>query len=78
MAHKRRDKHLKRKIVLYMVGVIVCSIILLTAGFYLYVMRDIPSVKVLKRLENKPVSSLWCEWRINLPDCTGQQDFCHL
>ncbi len=42
-----------------MVGVIVCSIILLTAGFYLYVMRDIPSVKVLKRLENKPVSSIY-------------------
>jgi len=50
---------LKRKIVIYMIGVIVCSIILLTAGFYLYVMRDIPSVKVLKSLENKPVSSIY-------------------
>ena len=42
-----------------MVLMVVCSIILLALGFYLYVMRDIPSVKVLKRLENKPVSSIY-------------------
>jgi penicillin-binding protein 1A len=42
-----------------MVLMVVCSIILLSLGFYLYVMRDIPSVKVLKRLENKPVSSIY-------------------
>jgi penicillin-binding protein 1A len=32
---------------------------LLSLGFYFYVMRDIPSVKVLKNLENKPVSSIY-------------------
>ncbi len=42
-----------------MILMVVCSIILLSLGFYLYVMRDIPSVKVLKRLENKPVSSIY-------------------
>lgn len=42
-----------------MTGIVVFSIVLLVTGFYLYVMRDIPSVKVLKRLENKPVSSIY-------------------
>jgi len=42
-----------------MTGMVVFSIVLLVTGFYLYVMRDIPSVKVLKRLENKPVSSIY-------------------
>jgi len=50
---------LKRKILIYMVLMVVCSAILLAAGFYLYVMKDIPSVKVLKHLENKPVSSIY-------------------
>jgi len=50
---------LKRKIVIYMTGIVVFSIVLLVSGFYLYVMRDIPSVKVLKRFENKPVSSIY-------------------
>jgi len=42
-----------------MTGIVVFSIVLLVSGFYLYVMRDIPSVKVLKRFENKPVSSIY-------------------
>lgn len=50
---------MKRKIVIYMTGIVVFSIVLLVSGFYLYVMRDIPSVKVLKRFENKPVSSIY-------------------
>jgi len=50
---------LKRKIQVYMVLMVLCSILLLCGGFYVYVMRDIPSVKVLKNLENKPASSIY-------------------
>ncbi len=50
---------MKRKLQIYMLLLVVCSIVLLSLGFYLYVMRDIPSVKVLKNLENKPVSSIY-------------------
>ena len=59
MAHKRRNKPLKRKILIYMVSMVAFSVILLATGFYIYIMKDIPSVKVLKRLENKPVSSIY-------------------
>ena len=59
MAHKRKDKPLKRKILIYMVSMVAFSVILLATGFYMYIMKDIPSVKVLKRLENKPVSSIY-------------------
>lgn len=38
---------------------VIFSIALLSLGFYFYIMRDIPSVKVLKRLENKPISSIY-------------------
>lgn len=50
---------MKRKIQIYLVLMVVCSVVFLGLGFYLYVMKDIPSVKVLKRLENKPVSSIY-------------------
>ena len=33
--------------------------LLVISGFYIYVINDIPSVKVLKHLENKPVSNIY-------------------
>lgn len=54
-----KTRPFRRKILTYLIVLVVCSIALLSIGFYFYVMRDIPSVKVLKRLENKPVSSIY-------------------
>lgn len=50
---------MKRKIQIYLILMVISSITLLSLGFYFYIMRDIPSVKVLKRLENKPISSIY-------------------
>ena len=42
-----------------MIWLIIFSFILLSAGFVVYIFNDIPSVNVLKHLENKPVSSVY-------------------
>jgi penicillin-binding protein 1A len=52
-------KKLKRRIHVYLIWLIILSFILLAAGFVVYVFNDIPSVNVLKHLENKPVSSVY-------------------
>lgn len=52
-------KKKKRLIHVYLIWLIILSFILLAAGFVVYVFNDIPSVNVLKHLENKPVSSIY-------------------
>jgi len=49
----------KRPIHFYLVSLIIASFILLSAGFIVFLLTDIPSVNVLKRLENKPVSNVY-------------------
>jgi penicillin-binding protein 1A len=49
----------KRPVHVYLIWLIIISFVLLTAGFVVYVFNDIPSVNVLKNLENKPVSSVY-------------------
>ncbi len=55
----KRVIHLKKKIHLYLIFLIIISIIFIVAGSYLYIIKDIPSVKVLKNLESKPISSVY-------------------
>lgn len=54
---KRKKK--RKPIHIYLIWLIVFSLILLIAGFLVYIFNDIPSVNVLKHLENKPVSSIY-------------------
>ncbi len=42
-----------------MIWLIILSFILLSASFVVYILNDIPSVNVLKHLENKPVSNVY-------------------
>ena len=50
---KKRPPHF------YLVVLVIFSFLLLSAGFAVYLLNDIPSVNVLKHLENKPVSSVY-------------------
>jgi penicillin-binding protein 1A len=52
-------KKKKRSLLFYLILLMVASLLFLSAGFYIFVVRDIPSVTVLKHLENKPVSSVY-------------------
>jgi penicillin-binding protein 1A len=44
---------------LFLIVMVVVSSVLLVGGLYLYAIKDIPSVRVLKHLENKPVSTVY-------------------
>ncbi len=54
-----KKKKKKKSILIYLIWVIILSFVLLIAGFTVYVFNDIPSVNVLKHLENRPVSSIY-------------------
>ena len=54
-----KTKKKKRPIHIYLIWLIILSFILLSAGFVVYILNDIPSVNVLKHLENKPVSNVY-------------------
>jgi penicillin-binding protein 1A len=43
----------------YLIGLIILSILFLAAGFYIFLMNEIPSVVALKDLTNKPVSTIY-------------------
>lgn len=59
MKKKKKKKRKKKPIYIYLIWLIVFSFVLLTAGFTVYIFNDIPSVNVLKHLENRPVSSIY-------------------
>jgi len=50
---------LKRRVHLYLISLVIISILFIGVSMYLYVMKDIPSIQVLKNLESKPVSSVY-------------------
>jgi len=50
---KKRPPHF------YLILLVIFSFLLLSAGFAVYLLNDIPSVNVLKHLENKPVSNVY-------------------
>ena len=52
-------KKKKKSVHVYLIWLIILSFIILSAGFVVYVLNDIPSVDVLKHLENKPVSNVY-------------------
>ena len=54
-----KKKKKKKPIHVYLIWLIIFSFILLSAGFVVYIFNDIPSVNVLKHLENKPVSNVY-------------------
>jgi penicillin-binding protein 1A len=58
---KRTSKKVrrKRKIHHYLIGMVILSILFLVAGFYIFLVTEIPSVVALKDLTNKPVSTIY-------------------
>jgi len=50
---------LKKRLHLYLVFLVVVSVCFLAVGYGIYIVKDIPSIKVLKNLENKPASSIF-------------------
>jgi penicillin-binding protein 1A len=50
---------LKRRIHYYLIGLVMLSLVLLLLGFYVFIMTEIPSVKALKNVTNKPVSTIY-------------------
>jgi len=49
----------KKRRFFYLGFVFVLALVFLVAGYGLYIYKDIPSVKVLKHLENKPASVVY-------------------
>jgi len=49
---------LKKKLHIYLIFLVIISVFFLAVGYGMYIVKDIPSVKVLKNLENKPASSV--------------------
>ncbi|MCX5817059.1 MAG: PBP1A family penicillin-binding protein [Proteobacteria bacterium] len=50
---------MKKKLPFYLILLVILSLCFMTVGYALYVIKDIPSVQVLKNLENKPASSIF-------------------
>ena len=50
---------MKKRLHLYLVFLVVVSVCFLAVGYGIYIIKDIPSIKVLKNLENKPASSIF-------------------
>ncbi|MCX8022679.1 MAG: PBP1A family penicillin-binding protein [Syntrophorhabdaceae bacterium] len=49
----------RRRIVFYLVVLLVFSLAFITMGYIVYIIKDIPSVTVLKDLKNRPASSIY-------------------
>jgi len=49
----------KRKVLHYLVFLLIFSVVLLAVGAYLYLVNDIPTVAALKNLQNRPVSTVY-------------------
>ncbi len=50
---------MRKRLHLYLVFLLIFSALLIVVGYTVFVIRDIPSVRVLKNLENKPVSTIY-------------------
>jgi penicillin-binding protein 1A len=50
---------LKRKLPFYLVSLVVLSFFFMVVGYAVYIIKDIPSVNVLKDLQNRPASSIY-------------------
>ncbi len=56
---KKRTRPFKKRLPFYLIILVLLSCVLLSAGFVIYIMSDIPSVDVLKHLKNKPVTNIY-------------------
>jgi penicillin-binding protein 1A len=56
---RKGDRPVKRRIHFYLIILAILSLILLSLGFYVFIMTEIPSVKALKDVTNKPVSTIY-------------------
>jgi penicillin-binding protein 1A len=50
---------LKRKLPFYLISLVILSLFLMVVGYSIYIIKDIPSVNVLKDLQNRPASSIY-------------------
>ena len=50
---------MKKRIHFYLISLVILSVLLLLVGFYVFIMTEIPSVKALKNVTNKPVSTIY-------------------
>jgi penicillin-binding protein 1A len=55
----KKKQRRKRKIHHYLIAMVILSLLFLIAGFYIFLMTEIPSVVALKDLTNKPVSTIY-------------------
>ncbi|MGD0232691.1 MAG: biosynthetic peptidoglycan transglycosylase, partial [Syntrophorhabdales bacterium] len=49
----------KRPVYLYLFGLLIVSLLFMGFGLYIFLVTEIPSVKALKDLTNKPVSTMY-------------------
>jgi len=49
----------KRRLTFYLSGLVLLSLFLVALGFYVFIVTEIPSVKALENLTNKPVSTIY-------------------
>ena len=50
---------MKKRLQFYLVSLVVLSVFFIIVGYAIYILKDIPSVNVLKDLHNKPVSNIY-------------------
>lgn len=50
---------MKKRLHFYLISLVILSIIFIVVGYVIYIIKDIPSVNVLKDLRNKPASSIY-------------------
>jgi penicillin-binding protein 1A len=50
---------LKRRLPFYLISLLVLSVFFMVVGYSVYILKDIPSVNVLKDLQNRPASSIY-------------------
>lgn len=56
---KKGPKPFKKRLHFYLILLVLLSCVLLSVSFVVYIMTDIPSVTVMKHLENKPVTNVY-------------------
>ena len=50
---------MKRRLPFYLISLLVLSVFFMVVGYSVYILKDIPSVSVLKDLQNRPASSIY-------------------
>ena len=50
---------MKRRLPFYLISLLVLSVFFMVVGYLVYIVKDIPSVNVLKDLQNRPASSIY-------------------